>query len=80
METMVHINCCTYILQNFYNFTNNNFYPVKILGAQMTAVYKQRVMAIAANHTDVTVPMKSVLSYSILMSIVPKEDDSKFSV
>ena len=46
----------------------------------MTAVYKQRVMAIAANHTDVTVPMKSVLSYSILMSIVPKEDDLKFLV
>ena len=81
METMVHINCCTYILQNFYNFTNNNFYPVKIWGAQMTAMYDQRVMATAANQTDVTVPVKSVRSYGILMSIMlSKSNDFGFLV
>ena len=68
-------------LQNFYNFTNNNFYPVKILGAQMTAMYDLHVMATAANHTEVTVPIKSVVSYGILMTIVlSSNNDFEFLV
>ena len=47
----------------------------------MTAMYDQRVMVTAANHTEVTVPIKSVVSYGILMTIVlSKNNDFGFLV
>lgn len=55
---------------NNYNFTNNNFFPVTIQGAQMTAMYDDRMMATAVNNTAVDIPIKSKLTYSIYMSIV----------
>ncbi|KAK7110895.1 transmembrane protein 106B-like isoform X2 [Littorina saxatilis] len=55
---------------NFYNFTNDNFYPVKILGGQMIAMYEEKVLATTINHTKVDVGIKSYQTYSLTMDLV----------
>ena len=47
----------------------------------MTAMYDERVMATAANHTEISVPVKSSFSYGILMKFVlSKKNDFGFLV
>lgn len=59
-----------FTVMNFYNFTNNNYFSVKIQGAQLTAMYDERMMATAINNTAVDIPIKSVLNYGIYMNFV----------
>lgn len=70
-----------FTVMNFYNFTNSNFVLVQIVGAQMTAMYDERMMAKAVNKSTVDVPIRSDLQYGILMNFVlSKENDWGFLV
>lgn len=59
-----------FTVMNYYNFSNNNFFPVEILGTQMTSMYDEKVMATSLNQSSAEIPAKSSLSYGILMNFV----------
>ncbi|KAK7453919.1 hypothetical protein BaRGS_00039610 [Batillaria attramentaria] len=66
---------------NYYNFSNSNFFPVKIMGTQMTSMYDEKVMATSSNQTSVEIPTKSTLNYGIFMNfILSAENDWGFLV
>ncbi|PVD29833.1 hypothetical protein C0Q70_09090 [Pomacea canaliculata] len=57
-----------FTVRNFYYFSNNNFYNVKITGAQVVSFYDQKVMSISLNKTEVNIPMRSTITYGIEMN------------
>ncbi|XP_046573591.1 transmembrane protein 106B-like isoform X1 [Haliotis rubra] len=66
---------------NSYNFTNNNYFPVEVTGAQMVSLYDNKQITVAQNKTSVDLPTRGTGRYDIVMNLIfEKENDWDFLV
>jgi len=61
-------------LQNYFTFTNHNFYDVDVADLHVDLFFNQQIMASATNETRLTLPIQSTRLHYILMNVTFEDE------
>jgi len=61
-------------LQNYFNFTNHNFYDVDVADLHVDLFFNQQIMASATNETRLTLPIQSTRLHYISMNVTFEDE------